>query len=805
MFGRERKRPRRTHAAFSEADPAPDGLPGPPARAPAPARRPPRGRAARRRARPRLRGPPPADRRLARSTAATPSRSTSRARRRSPRCSPRSRPRARRSSSRPTSSRTTRRAARFADVLAGAARRGVAVRVLADAFGSSATHRSFWRELAERGIDVRLYHPLFPVPLVPALPRPPEDPRRGPARRVHGRDEHRRGVRLVRSARRRRRHDLARHPRAPRGSRRVGDGRRLPGGLGARRRHAVRDPAARPAAGRRARARRRVRSSSSTRRRGAGTRRRRPSSPPRSPPRASASGSRTRTSRPGATRSRSSRRAARRGVDVRLLLPGPERRAARAPRRARVVPPPPEARREDLRVRGLGPAREVLRRGRLRLDGRLDEHGLPVVPLQLPSATSSRSTRASPGRSRSASRRTSRDSARDHARGLGPPHAASQDRRRSSRECSLPCSDGGRGARYHRSMRRRLVLRRRRARPRRRARASAQNDHDGRGHGRPRFLPRRLPRGDVVARPRDRRDRERPLRPRREHDVFSEAARLPRAPDRPQDGPARDGRGQRRAAAIPGTAARRPRRASRPPPRSRSTGTAISSSRTRGTTSSAAWTAGPESSRRSRATGCRLHDRRDRRRPVPIGRPSGLIFDREGRLLIAEVLGSRIRTAGPRDRTGPRRSREWNDLVFRPGPALETGFAWPNSPRFDRAGALYFCGDAETTRSSGSTRRARRLRPSQGTASSERRGDGGPAAQAVLNQPSAIAIDGAGNVFIADTGNNVIRRVDAKTGIITHVAGTGEEGFSGDGRPGGDGRALKTRSASASTGRATST
>lgn len=50
----------------------------------------------------------------------------------------------------------------LADALAGAARRGVAARVLADAFGSSATRGSFWRDLEKRGIDVRLYHPLFP-------------------------------------------------------------------------------------------------------------------------------------------------------------------------------------------------------------------------------------------------------------------------------------------------------------------------------------------------------------------------------------------------------------------------------------------------------------------------------------------------------------------------------------------------------------------------------------------------------------------------------------------------------------------
>ena len=166
---------------------------------------------------------------------------------------------------------------------------------------------------------------------------------------------------------------------------------------------------------------------------------------------------------------------------------------------------------------------------------------------------------------------------------------------------------------------------------------------------------------------------------------------------------------------------------------------------------------------------------------VPIGRPSGLVFDPKGRLLIAEVLGSRIRRLDLG--TGKTETiAGMNDLVFRPGPALETGFAWPNSPRLDRAGALYFAatGNNQVVRldPKGET-----LSVFAGSGFVGRRGDGGPAAQAVLNQPSALAVDGAGNVFIADTGNNVIRRVDAKTGIITHVAGTGEEGFSGDDGP----------------------
>ena len=60
-------------------------------------------------------------------------------------------------------------------------------------------------------------------------------------------------------------------------------------------------------------------------------------------------------------------------------------------------------------------------------------------------------------------------------------------------------------------------------------------------------------------------------------------------------------------------------------------------------------------------------------------------------------------------------------------------------------------------------------------------GDGGPATSAMLNDPESIALDRAGNVYISDVMNYRIRRVDAETGIITTVAGTGVAGYSGDG------------------------
>jgi streptogramin lyase len=62
-------------------------------------------------------------------------------------------------------------------------------------------------------------------------------------------------------------------------------------------------------------------------------------------------------------------------------------------------------------------------------------------------------------------------------------------------------------------------------------------------------------------------------------------------------------------------------------------------------------------------------------------------------------------------------------------------------------------------------------------------GDGGPALQAQLNEPYEVRFDKAGNLFFVERLNHTVRRVDAKTKIITTVTGTGQPGFSGDGGP----------------------
>jgi sugar lactone lactonase YvrE len=62
-------------------------------------------------------------------------------------------------------------------------------------------------------------------------------------------------------------------------------------------------------------------------------------------------------------------------------------------------------------------------------------------------------------------------------------------------------------------------------------------------------------------------------------------------------------------------------------------------------------------------------------------------------------------------------------------------------------------------------------------------GDGGPAANALLDNPGGVAVDSAGNVYIADTGNSVIRTISASTGNISTYAGNGTAGHGGDGGP----------------------
>jgi len=62
-------------------------------------------------------------------------------------------------------------------------------------------------------------------------------------------------------------------------------------------------------------------------------------------------------------------------------------------------------------------------------------------------------------------------------------------------------------------------------------------------------------------------------------------------------------------------------------------------------------------------------------------------------------------------------------------------------------------------------------------------GDGGPATSATLSGPTAVTVDDSGNLYIADSSNRRIRTVSADTGVITTVAGNGNYGYGGDDGP----------------------
>ncbi|MEK9139997.1 MAG: hypothetical protein AAB308_02990 [Nitrospirota bacterium] len=70
-----------------------------------------------------------------------------------------------------------------------------------------------------------------------------------------------------------------------------------------------------------------------------------------------------------------------------------------------------------------------------------------------------------------------------------------------------------------------------------------------------------------------------------------------------------------------------------------------------------------------------------------------------------------------------------------------------------------------------------------GTGQARFSGDGGPANQAALNEPAALAVDDEGRLYIADQSNHRVRMVDLKAGVIQTIAGTGAAMYDGDGKP----------------------
>jgi len=116
------------------------------------------------------------------------------------------------------------------------------------------------------------------------------------------------------------------------------------------------------------------------------------------------------------------------------------------------------------------------------------------------------------------------------------------------------------------------------------------------------------------------------------------------------------------------------------------------------------------------------------------------------------------------------------------GPATAALLNGPFDAAFDTAGNLYFS-DTFNNRIRRVDARTGVISTIAGNGDKGYSGDGGPATAAALNEPYGIALDCAGNLYIADRLNRRVRRVDAASGVMTTVAGTGEAAYGGDGGP----------------------
>jgi sugar lactone lactonase YvrE len=157
--------------------------------------------------------------------------------------------------------------------------------------------------------------------------------------------------------------------------------------------------------------------------------------------------------------------------------------------------------------------------------------------------------------------------------------------------------------------------------------------------------------------------------------------------------------------------------------------------------------------------------------------PLGLAFDPNGALYVADSNNGRVRRISP---DGTVTSLEAWSLPVRPW--------FPRYLAFDSAGNLYVADGAPSVVLGGLIGGCRIVRVSPvgamtvvaGTGTCGFSGDGGPASAAQLADPQGLAFDTAGNLYVADSANERIRRID-RHGNISTVAGTGTAGFSGDG------------------------
>jgi trimeric autotransporter adhesin len=164
--------------------------------------------------------------------------------------------------------------------------------------------------------------------------------------------------------------------------------------------------------------------------------------------------------------------------------------------------------------------------------------------------------------------------------------------------------------------------------------------------------------------------------------------------------------------------------------------------------------------------------------------PQGVAVDSVGDLFIADVNNNVIRkvTAGTAGIITTVAGNGTAGYSGDGGAAISAEFNYPKAVVVDSVGDLFIADN--------SNQRVREVAAGTGIITTVAgngaqgyAGDGAAATSAALNYPTAVAVDSAGDLYIADSFNNVIREVSAGTGVITTVAGNGTEGSSGDGGP----------------------
>lgn len=164
--------------------------------------------------------------------------------------------------------------------------------------------------------------------------------------------------------------------------------------------------------------------------------------------------------------------------------------------------------------------------------------------------------------------------------------------------------------------------------------------------------------------------------------------------------------------------------------------------------------------------------------------PNGVALTRDGKiLLIADVAGHRIRrvdlATGLIDTfAGTGRPRHEGDG----GPASQASVWGARAVDVGPDGSIYIL-EREGNRLRVVDPKTGVIRTLAGTGAKGDTGDGGPARTATFNGPKELAVDTKGNIWIVDTENHVIRKIDAATGQIQTVAGNGQPGGDGDGGP----------------------